>query len=257
MRRLHEKLFYRPLLAAVAKLPSDEVRLSPEAAQARLAALGYDDPVAALRHLEALTSGVSRTASIQRALLPAMLGWFADAPNPDAGLLGFRQISDALGSTHWYLKTLRDEGQVAQRLRACCSRSSRYATDLLQRAPEGVRMLAEDEGLVPLDRAALQKEMISAGLRHQDPGAGDHRGAGDPAARAVPHRRGRPARRARRRRVGYALTDVMTAPPWRPRCSVACRRSRPSAASRCPRASRSWPWAGSAAWSSASAATPT
>ena len=71
--------------------------------------------MAALQHLEALTSGVSRTANIQRALLPAMLQWFADAPNPDAGLLGFRQISDALGSTAWYLKTLRDEGQVAQR----------------------------------------------------------------------------------------------------------------------------------------------
>ena len=99
VRRLHEKLFYRPLLAAVAKLPTDEARLSPESAKQRLSALGYEDPVAALRHLEALTSGLTRTASIQRALLPAMLGWFADAPNPDAGLWGFRQISEALGST--------------------------------------------------------------------------------------------------------------------------------------------------------------
>ena len=168
VRRLHEKLFYRPLLAAVAKLPGEEVRLSPAAAQERLAALGYDDPVAALRHLEALTSGVTRTASIQRTLLPAMLEWFADAPNPDAGLLGFRRISEALGSTHWYLKTLRDEGQVAQRL-AMVLASSRYATDLLQRAPEGVRMLGQDEGLVPLSREALEKEMVSAGRRHADP----------------------------------------------------------------------------------------
>ena len=34
-------------------------RLSPEAARARLAALGYLDPEAALRHLEALTAGVT------------------------------------------------------------------------------------------------------------------------------------------------------------------------------------------------------
>ncbi|HSJ22143.1 MAG TPA: bifunctional [glutamine synthetase] adenylyltransferase/[glutamine synthetase]-adenylyl-L-tyrosine phosphorylase, partial [Nocardioidaceae bacterium] len=33
VRRLHEKLFYRPLLAAVAKLPGEEVRLTPSAAQ--------------------------------------------------------------------------------------------------------------------------------------------------------------------------------------------------------------------------------
>ncbi len=97
VRRLHEKLFYRPLLEAVARIPGEEARLSPEAARQRLAALGYQDPSAALRHLEALTSGVSRTAAIQRTLLPAMLEWFADATDPDAGLFGFRRISEALG----------------------------------------------------------------------------------------------------------------------------------------------------------------
>ena len=210
VRRLHEKLFYRPLLEAVAKLPTSEARLSPESARQRMAALGYEDPKAALRHLEALTSGVSRTANIQRTLLPAMLVWFADGPNPDAGLFGFRTISETLGSTHWYLQTLRDEGQVAQRLAALLS-TSRYATDLLQRAPEGVRMLASDAELVPLTRAALRKEMTSAARRVDDPVA---------AVTAV---------RAIRRRelfriaagdlfdlldvaqVGYALTDVMTA----------------------------------------------
>ena len=70
VRRLHEKLFYRPLLAAVARLRADEARLTPEAAEQRLAALGYEDPPAALRHLEALTSGVSRPPTIQRTLLP-------------------------------------------------------------------------------------------------------------------------------------------------------------------------------------------
>jgi glutamate-ammonia-ligase adenylyltransferase len=168
VRRLHEKLFYRPLLAAVARLPTDEARLTPRAAELRLSALGYQDPAGALRHLEAMTSGVSRTANIQRTLLPAMLGWFADAPNPDAGLFGFRQISDALGSTHWYLQTLRDEGQVAQHL-ATVLASSRYATDLLQRAPEGVRMLADDDGLVPQSREPLVAEMTAAGRRHTDP----------------------------------------------------------------------------------------
>ncbi len=99
VRRLHEKLFYRPLLDAVARLEPGEARLTPEAARARLAALGYADPAGALRHLEALTTGVSRRAAIQRTLLPVMLGWFADAPDPDGGLLGFRRVSDALGNT--------------------------------------------------------------------------------------------------------------------------------------------------------------
>ena len=36
--------------------------------------------------------GSSARAAIQRTLLPVMLGWFADAPDPDAGLLGFRRV---------------------------------------------------------------------------------------------------------------------------------------------------------------------
>ena len=165
VRRLHEKLFYRPLLAAVARTPGGGVRLTPEAAGARLAALGYADPAAALRHLEALTSGVSRTAQIQRALLPAMLEWFADTPDPDAGLFGFRRISESLGSTPWYLGTLRDEGQVAERLARVLG-TSRYATDMLVSEPEGVRMLGQE--LTPLDAEALTAQMTATAERHED-----------------------------------------------------------------------------------------
>ena len=162
VRRLHEKLFYRPLLAAVAKIPGDGARLSPEAASDRLSALGYVDPASALRHLAALTTGVTRTASIQRTLLPVLLEWFAGAPDPDAGLAGFRRLSEALGSTPWYLSTLRDEGQVAQRL-ATLLATSRYATDLLEREPAGVKMLGED--LAPPSSEALTEEMGAIGAR--------------------------------------------------------------------------------------------
>jgi glutamate-ammonia-ligase adenylyltransferase len=168
VRRLHEKLFYRPLLNAVARLDPGEARLTLEAAAARLEALGYADPDGALRHLEALTSGVSRRAAIQRTLLPVMLGWFAQAPDPDAGLLGFRQVSDALGSTHWYLGLLRDAGAVAERLARVLA-SSRYATDLLLRAPEAVAMLGDDGELTPRGRQALVAEALAAAGRHEDP----------------------------------------------------------------------------------------
>ncbi|TNM48250.1 bifunctional [glutamine synthetase] adenylyltransferase/[glutamine synthetase]-adenylyl-L-tyrosine phosphorylase [Nocardioides albidus] len=162
--RLHQKIFYRPLLSAVARIGADEVRLSSEAAGARLAALGYADPQAALRNLEALTSGVSRTAAIQRTLLPAMLQWFAECPDPDGGLFGFRRISEALGRTPWYLSTLRDEGEAAERL-AHLLGTSRYCTDLLEREPAGVRLLGGD--LHPLGSAALTDEMLATGGRQE------------------------------------------------------------------------------------------
>nr|WP_133977057.1 bifunctional [glutamine synthetase] adenylyltransferase/[glutamine synthetase]-adenylyl-L-tyrosine phosphorylase [Kribbella voronezhensis] len=167
VRRLHEKLFYRPLLSAVARIPGGEVRLTPEAAKQRLTALGYDDPASALRHIEALSEGVSRRSSIQRALLPAMLGWFAESPDPDAGLLAFRTISDALGSTPWYLRQLRDEGASAERL-AHLLASGRYAVDLLQRAPEATAMLADERELTPRTPEALLTEMSAAGRRKDE-----------------------------------------------------------------------------------------
>ncbi|MCW2620810.1 MAG: (Glutamate--ammonia-ligase) adenylyltransferase [Frankiales bacterium] len=167
VRRLHEKLFYRPLLEAVARIPTEEVRLAPSAAGARLAALGFAEPAAALRHLQALTEGLSRRAAIQQTLLPAMLGWFAEAADPDAGLLSYRRVSDALGSTPWYLRLLRDEGEAAERL-AMLLATSRYVADLVVRAPEGVRLLADDAELVPRTREALTTAFVSVVRRRED-----------------------------------------------------------------------------------------
>jgi glutamate-ammonia-ligase adenylyltransferase len=167
VRRLHEKLFYRPLLDAVARLPGDAARLTPEAARQRLEALGYLDPAGALRHIEALTAGVSRRAAIQRTLLPVLLGWFADAAEPDAGLLAFRQVSDALGETPWYLRLLRDETKVAERMARVLA-SSRYATGLLLRAPEAVAMFGDDAELVPRPLPALRAEASALVRRHGD-----------------------------------------------------------------------------------------
>ncbi|MEV8455874.1 bifunctional [glutamine synthetase] adenylyltransferase/[glutamine synthetase]-adenylyl-L-tyrosine phosphorylase [Streptomyces sp. NPDC052095] len=161
VRRLHEKLFYRPLLDAVAQLAPGEIRLSAKAAGHRLEALGYADPAAALRHLEALSSGVSRKAAIQRTLLPVLLGWFADSADPDAGLLGFRKVSDALGKTPWYLRLLRDEGAAAENLARVLS-AGRLAPDLLLRAPEAVALLGDPQGLRPRTREHLEQEVLAA-----------------------------------------------------------------------------------------------
>ncbi|MGP4110692.1 bifunctional [glutamine synthetase] adenylyltransferase/[glutamine synthetase]-adenylyl-L-tyrosine phosphorylase [Streptomyces sp. 4N509B] len=169
VRRLHEKLFYRPLLDAVARLEAGQARLGPEAARERLEALGYADPAAALRHLKALTSGVSRKAAIQRTLLPVLLDRFADSADPDAGLLGFRKVSDALGTTPWYLRLLRDEGAAAENLARVLS-AGRLAPDLLLRAPEAVALLGDPAGLTPRGRAALDAEVLAAVGRADTPG---------------------------------------------------------------------------------------
>ncbi|MEU4478802.1 bifunctional [glutamine synthetase] adenylyltransferase/[glutamine synthetase]-adenylyl-L-tyrosine phosphorylase [Micromonospora sp. NPDC023966] len=168
VRRLHAKLLYRPLLESVARVPAEGLRLTPEAARHRLEILGFADPAGALRHLQALTGGVSRTAAIQRTLLPVLLSEFADAPEPDRGLLNYRQVSEKLGSTPWYLRLLRDSGPVARRLARVLS-SSRYAADLLAREPEALRLLAEDTELTPRPREVLGEGFTAAAARHDDP----------------------------------------------------------------------------------------
>lgn len=161
VRDLHEALFYRPLLPATAQLSTEEVSLAPEAARERLAAVGYRDPAGAVRHIAALTEGVTRRSAIQRQLLPVMIGWFADGPDPDGGLLAFRRLSETLGGTHWYLKMLRDSGTAAERLARALS-TSRYVADALARSPESVAWLDDDAELEPRsqDRLAAEADAI-------------------------------------------------------------------------------------------------
>jgi glutamate-ammonia-ligase adenylyltransferase len=150
VRRLHEKLFYRPLLEAVARVPGEALRLSPKSAQARLSALGYAAPDGALRHIEALTAGVSRRAAIQRTLLPALLEMLAETPDPDGGLLAYRRVSEALADTGWYLRVLRDEAAVVERL-ATLLGTSKLVPDLIVRAPEVLRLLGDPARLAGRD----------------------------------------------------------------------------------------------------------
>ncbi|WP_203568288.1 bifunctional [glutamine synthetase] adenylyltransferase/[glutamine synthetase]-adenylyl-L-tyrosine phosphorylase [Aestuariimicrobium ganziense] len=168
VRQLHQRVFYSPLLEAVARIPSPELRLTPDAARDRMRALGFDDPAAALRHIEALTRGTTRAAQIQRQLMPAMLGWLASAPNPDHGLLAFRQVSEALGDSPWYLRALRDEGAMAERLARLLS-TSRLVVDLLKRAPDTVQLLADDAELTPRSVDDLTASMRAVAGRHRDP----------------------------------------------------------------------------------------
>ena len=171
VRRLHETLFYRPLLSAVARVPCEHLQLGSKAAGEWLRALGFADPEGALRHLGALTAGVSRSAAMQKYLLPVLLQTLASAPNPDAGLLAYRQVSEALGGNNWFLRLLRDEGQVAERLAQLLG-SSQYVASLLTRTPEALRILADDAELEPRSAAALAGAWRQAARRAPDPTAG-------------------------------------------------------------------------------------
>ncbi|MBN9211688.1 MAG: bifunctional glutamine-synthetase adenylyltransferase/deadenyltransferase [Microbacterium sp. 71-36] len=167
VRDIHVRLFYRPLLSAVAALPEGERTLSTEQARDRLAAIGFRDPAGALRHIAALTSGLSRKATIQRHLMPIMIRWFADGVDPDYGLLVFRRISERLGNTPWFLRMLRDSAGAAESLTRVLS-GSRYIGELMEWIPESVAWLDDDALLRPRSGAALQEEARAIQTRWDD-----------------------------------------------------------------------------------------
>jgi glutamate-ammonia-ligase adenylyltransferase len=166
VREIHVRLFYRPLLAAVARLPEDEGSLTEEQARDRLAAIGFREPAVALRHIRAVTSGLSRKATIQRHLMPVMLRMFADGADPDYGLVAFRRISERLGETPWFLRMLRDSSGAAERLTRLLS-ASRYVGELMEWIPESVAWLDSDEQLLPRSGAALEEEARAIQTRHE------------------------------------------------------------------------------------------
>lgn len=149
VRILHEAIFYRPLVETIAQVSSDLQLMSEASVLDRLAAFGYRDPRGTLQHARALMMGTSRTAMIQRQIMPAMFAWLADGADPDQGMLNFRKLSEEIGASHWYLGLLRDSTGAAQRLCRILPTST-YATHALMKLPEAVKWLDDDRQLQPL-----------------------------------------------------------------------------------------------------------
>jgi len=169
--RLHAKLFYQPLLESLGGALQLAPGMSAEAAERQLAALGYQSPRSALTHLAALTSQGGRRGRVQAVLLPTLLDWLSDTPDPDGGLLAYRKLSEALADHRWYLGTLRDESAVAKRLMHVLGTSA-YVPDLLMRAPEVIQSYADGPSgpkLLDTDPESVAKALIAAAGRQSDP----------------------------------------------------------------------------------------
>ncbi|MCH9666519.1 MAG: bifunctional [glutamine synthetase] adenylyltransferase/[glutamine synthetase]-adenylyl-L-tyrosine phosphorylase [Actinomycetia bacterium] len=170
--RLHAKLFYQPLLESVGQ---DKLGLSDgmsaESAERQLAALGFEGSRSALTHLAALTGGTARRGRVQQVLLPTLLDWLSDTPDPDAGLLAYRRVSDELADQRWFLATLRDEGAVAKRLMHVLGTSA-YVPELLMHAPEVIQLYADGPNgpkLCDVDTEGAARSLVASAARHDDP----------------------------------------------------------------------------------------
>jgi glutamate-ammonia-ligase adenylyltransferase len=169
--RLHAKLFYQPLLESVDPTLGLASGMSAEAAERQLAALGYESPHNALTHLGALVNSSGRRGRVQSVLLPRLLDWLSNTPDPDGGLLAYRRVSEALVDQRWYLSTLRDESAVAKRLMRVLGTSA-FVPELLMRAPEVIGQYADGPSgpkLLDVDPDVVARALVASAGRHRDP----------------------------------------------------------------------------------------
>ncbi len=170
--RLHSKLFYQPLLELVSPAGLElSAGMTAGGAERQLAALGYEGPQDALTHLAALTNQSGRRGRVQSVLLPKLLYWLSRTPNPDAGLLAYRRLSEAMAGQHWYLATLRDKSAVAKRLMQVLGTSA-YIPELLLRAPDVIQAYGDSPSgpkLLATDPAAVAGALITSAGRYGDP----------------------------------------------------------------------------------------
>ena len=161
VRHLHLDIYYRPMLPVNAQMENDQIVLSVEAAQERFESIGFGDPDAAIRHVQALTAGVGRAAKINRIILPAVLQWLGEGQNPDMGLLNWRKLEENFGTESGYLGFLRDSTSAAQRLCHILS-NSRFLGDALNKSVESIGWLGDDDNLQARTREALDVQTGSA-----------------------------------------------------------------------------------------------
>ncbi|WP_297596616.1 bifunctional [glutamine synthetase] adenylyltransferase/[glutamine synthetase]-adenylyl-L-tyrosine phosphorylase [Mycobacterium sp.] len=170
--QLHAKLFYQPLLESIGPAGLEIAHgMTSEAAERQLAALGYEGPQTALKHMSALVNSSGRRGRVQSVLLPRLLNWMSYTPDPDAGLLAYRRLSEALSGESWYLATLRDQPAVARRLMHVLGTSA-YVPDLLMRAPRVIQDYGDGPTaprLLEADPAAVARALVASAARYSDP----------------------------------------------------------------------------------------
>ena len=127
---------------------SSALGLERSRATERLAALGFQDVAGAARSFEKLTSGLSRRSRLMQQLLPLMLDWLADTPDPDLGLAQLTKLVDGVGTG---TTDRHPEGPTARGPEAVhFAWLSRLVGAFLDRLPEFLPRLADDRLLTEL-----------------------------------------------------------------------------------------------------------
>ena len=153
VRTIHERLYFRPLLEAFAA-EDEELLTRTGAIEARLSAFGFSDGPRTQAAVRQLTGGFARASRLMQQILPLLLGWLSESPDPDLGLLNVRNLFDDPLRSAELTRAFRESPEVARRLCHLVG-TARIAADTLQRNPDLVARLADRTRLATLERSGL------------------------------------------------------------------------------------------------------
>ena len=183
VREIDERLFFRPLLEAFATVddpastgapaPGDTESAAPsptmsaEAVAQRLAAFGFSDARRTQAAVEDLAGGLTRSSRLMAQLLPLLLDWLSLSPDPDLGLLGLRDLVMHPHQRALLVSTFRESPEAARRLCLLLG-SSRTLVEAINRNPELIAAIGDDEALAPTRRDAFAAEAAERWRRNDD-----------------------------------------------------------------------------------------
>ena len=145
VRTIHERVFFRPLLDT---LVGSNARgaLTAEVAEARLAAFGFTDADRTRQAVRELTRGLTRWSRLMRQMLPLLLSWLADSPDPDLGMLGLRRLTTGKQRSTELATAFRESPEAARRLCMLLGTSALLG-NALEHNPDLIPGLGDEECL--------------------------------------------------------------------------------------------------------------
>ena len=140
VRGIHERLFFRPLLEVFTAVPADATgigdragvsaargNLTSEAVKTRLNAFGFADASRTHQAVTELTRGFSRTSQLMQQMLPVLLDWLSNSPDPDLGLLGLRTLASSAHCRDQLTALCRESPDAARQLCQLLGTGPRFA----------------------------------------------------------------------------------------------------------------------------------
>ena len=161
VRSIHEHLFFRPLLDALSGAAAGAAPLSAEAVETRLTAFGFTDAARTRQALTELTRGLTRSSRLMQQMLPLLLEWLSESPDPDLGLLGLRVLTSGEHRSGELAIAFRESPEAARRLCVLVG-TSRRLTQTLEHHPDLIPALGEADTLTPRSPSTLLEGATSA-----------------------------------------------------------------------------------------------